>query len=149
MEARIHGNRHERARFRADVVCDVPIDGAIGVRRRKVVHSPGGAGVVAVSVVCGCALTTARGLGLKITSFVIYAMKHVKCYVNEEWRVFMKAHMATLESIESIEVKLENNGVMIDSKFLRNVLFADDIGAYCILMHRNITRNTTYATRSI
>ena len=69
MEACVHGNRQERARFRADGVCEVPVDGAVCVRRRKLVHSPG-VSVVAVSVVCECALTRARGLGLEITSFV-------------------------------------------------------------------------------
>ena len=76
METCVHRNCQERARFRADVDSDVPVDRAVGVRRRKLVHSPDGASMVGVSVVCKRGFIPTRGLGLKI-KVLSNVMKHV------------------------------------------------------------------------
>ena len=68
----------------------------------------------------------------------------IKRGVRQGGTISAKLFTATLESIFR-RLNGENKGVKIDGEFLSNIRFTDDI----IPMHRNISRTTTDATRTI
>ncbi len=68
----------------------------------------------------------------------------IKRGVRQGDTISPKLFMATLESIFR-KLNWENKGVTIDGEFLNNLRLAN----LHIPMHRNTTRTTTYATRTI